>query len=707
MGLIFDRENRPYYRRLRRRLQGRRLVYGERAFPWHERQNLNRFRLIFAFFAVLGLLFATSGAALAVAGVSFYSRDLPSVDLIFDRKIPQSTMIFDRDLNLLMEVYDPDKGRRVLTPLDQMGRYIVEATLAAEDPNFFNTPGLDPVALGRAVYLNVTRGSIVSGASTLSMQLVRNVLFDEDERTNQSYVRKLREALLAVQLASRYPKEQILEMYLNEVYYGNQAYGAQAAALSYFGKELKDLSLAEAAMLAGLPQAPTSYNPYVNAELAVRRQHYVIDQMVKYNFISAEEGELAKQQPLQLISLKTRFDEAPHFALYVRDLLIERFGYEKVYYGGLRVVTSLDLNLQKIATEKAREHVNRIRRSNANNAAVVSIDPKTGEVLAMVGSVDFRDERIDGQVNMAVALRQPGSSIKPFTYVTAFQRLHYLPATLINDEPTSFPQRPGLPDYRPQNFNFRFHGWVPIREALGNSMNIPPVKLLAQIGVPAMIETAHKMGIRSLDGPPENYGLAITLGAAEVRPLDMTFAYSVFANGGQMNGAPVPPERRKEGHAPYEPVIIKAVYDYKGATLYEHTPQPPLQVVPPEYAFLITSILSDDTARRLTYGAHSFLELSRPAAAKTGTTEYRQDGWTIGYTPDLVTGVWVGNADNSPMIDVAGVSGAGVIWHNFMEEALRNRPVQYFTVPPGIKEGQVCGRQDYYVEGKPIVCSAG
>jgi membrane peptidoglycan carboxypeptidase len=539
------------------------------------------------------------------------------------------------------------------------------------------------------------------------MQLVRNVLFDEEERVNQSYLRKIREALLAVQLASRYPKNDILEMYLNEVFYGNHAYGAPAAALSYFGKEAKDLTLAEAALLAGLPQSPTSYNPYVNADFAVRRQHYVLDQMVKYNFITQERADEAKQQPLYLSGVKTRFEEAPHFAQYVRDLLIQRFGYEKVYYGGLRVVTSIDLNLQKIATEKAREHITRLRRSNANNSAVVSIDPKTGEVLAMVGSVDFRDERIDGQVNIATALRQPGSSIKPFTYVTAFQRYNYLPATMINDVVTSFPQKPGLPDYRPQNFNFKEHGWVPIREALGNSMNVPPVKLLAQVGVPSMIDTAHKMGIRSLDRPAEQYGLAITLGAAEVRPLDITFAYSVFANGGKLVGAAVPPERQKEGYATYEPVVIKAVYDYKGDVLYEHKPQPPIQVIPPEYAYLVTSILSDDTARRETYGPHSFLELSRPAAAKTGTTEYRQDGWTIGYTPDLVTGVWTGNADNSPMIDVAGVSGAGVIWHNIMEEALRDRPPQHFVVPPKIREGDVCGRIDIYIEGKPIICSAG
>lgn len=707
MGFIFNQDKRTYSRRLHRRLKGQRLVYGERLFPWHERKRLNVFRLVLAVVLVAGVLLSTSGAALAVAGVAFYGRDLPSVDVIFDRPIAQSTLIYDREGNLLNEVYDPDKGRRILTPLSQMGEYIVNATLAAEDPNFYTTPGFDPTAFVRAVYLNYTSGGIVSGASTLSMQLVRNVLFDEEERTAQSYVRKTRETLLAVDLALRYPKDSILEMYLNEVFYGNHAYGAQAAALSYFGKELKELSLAEAALLAGLPQSPTTYNPYVNAEFAVRRQHYVLDQMVKYNLIGQQDAEEAKAQTLYLGRFQSRYSEAPHFANHVRDLLIERYGYDRVYYGGLRVVTSIDLGLQRIATSRAKEHIEKLKASNANNAAVVSIDPKTGEVLAMVGSVDFENAEIDGQVNMAVALRQPGSSIKPFNYVTAFQKMGYLPATMVNDEPTEFPQLPGQPTYRPQNFNLRFSGWVPIRNALGNSMNVPPVKILAQTGVPAMIDTAHSMGIRSLDGPPEQYGLAITLGAAEVRPLEITFAYTVFANNGQLNGALVPPERQKPGYAEYEPVIIKSVRDYKGEVLYQHTPKAPVQAVPAEYAYLITSILSDDSARVMTYGPHSYLELSRPAAAKTGTTEFRSDGWTIGYTPDLVTGVWVGNADNTPMVDVAGVSGAGVIWHNVMEDALKERPVQSFQVPPKVRQGEVCGRQEIYIEGKPIVCSAG
>ncbi|MHB1416893.1 MAG: transglycosylase domain-containing protein, partial [Chloroflexota bacterium] len=559
-------------------------------------------RIVLTIALVLPLAMAASGGAVAAGGYTYFSRDLPSVDLVFDRPLPQSTLIYDRNGNLLMEVNDPNYGRRVLTPLHELGNNLIAATLAAEDPNFYTTPGVDPTAVARAVVMNFQSGGIVSGASTLSMQLIRNALFDTEQRYAQSYDRKIKEAILAFNLAQRYSKDQILEMYLNEVYYGNFSNGAEAASWSYFGKPAKDLNLAEAALLAGLPQAPTDYNPYLNPELAARRQSYVLGQMVKYGFISQEEADEAAATPIYLDFVSSRFTEAPHFALYVLDMLVQRYGYEKVYYGGLRVTTSIDLDKQKIATEKAREHIATLKASNAGNAALVSIDPRTGEVLAMVGSVNFEDDSIDGQVNMAVAERQPGSSIKPFTYVTAFEKLGYVPATLINDAPMSFPQKPGLPPYRPMNWNFQFNGVVPLRVALAASMNIPAVQVVASVGVPSMIATAHKMGITTINRPPDQYGLAITLGAAEVRLLDEVFAYSVFANNGKMIGAKLPEDLQKPGYAPYEPVIIKKVTDYRGDVLYEHTPQPPIQVIPAEYAYLITAALSDDESRVLTYG---------------------------------------------------------------------------------------------------------
>lgn len=705
MSLFRQRDDKVFRRRLRLRVKRGYARYGERDFPWHHNRGVSGFRLILVTVLLAALVLGTTGGVAAVAGYVYYDTQLPSVDLVFDSPMYQTTLVYDRDGNLLFEIRDPDRGHRILTPLSQMPQHLIEATIAAEDPSFFQNPGVDFQAIGRAVYQNVQGGGIVSGASTLTMQLVRNKLMSEEERADQSMARKIKEAVRAVNLSLTYPKNDILEMYLNEVYYGHQAYGVQAAALTYFGKPVSELSLAEAAVIAGLPQAPSEYDPYINPELAVRRQHYVLDRMVEFGFLSEEEAERAKDEPIILGQIENHFDEAPHFSQYVHQLLLERFGYEQVYYGGLRVITSIDLELQRLATDIARAHIEQIRSSRAGNAALVAIDPKTGEVLAMVGSVDFYDESIDGQVNMAVAPRQPGSSIKPFTYVTAFEKLGYVPATLVNDRPVSFSRGPGLPPYTPMNWNLQFNGIVPLRAALGASMNIPAVELLAQIGVPALIDTAHRMGITTINEPPETYGLALTLGAAEVRLLDQTFAYSGFANNGKLVGAAVPPERQRPGHAVREPVIISKVTNYRGEVLYEHTPQEPVQVVPAEYAYMITSSLADDSARVLTYGLNSYLKLSRPGAAKTGTTEFRQDAWTVGYTPDLVAGVWVGNADNTPMLDVAGVSGAGKIWHDFMEAALRDTPPSDFEVPPNIRFGNVCGRYDVYVEGRTPVCS--
>ncbi len=706
MNWFFRREVRTLSRGVRRRFQGQRPVYGDRNFPWHRPRQLNFLRMVLAVGFVSLLLLASFSGAAAAGGYSYYSRDLPSVDLVFNRRIPQSTLIYDRNGNLLDEVYDPNQGHRILVPLREMGQNLVNATLAAEDPNFYTSPGVDPTAVARAVFLNLQGGGIVSGASTLTMQLIRNTLFTEQERTDRSLLRKVREAILAFELATRYNKNDILELYLNDTYYGHQTYGAEAAALQYFGKHAKDLSVPEAAMLAGMPQAPSDYDPYVNPDLAVRRQYYVLDQMVKYGFLTRDEAEQAKQTTIYLGRVQTHFSEAPHFALYVRDLLVQRFGYDAVYYGGLRVVTSLDLQKQNLATKSAQQHVAEVRASHASDAAVVSIDPKTGEVLAMVGSVDFYNDSIAGQVNMAIAARQPGSSIKPFTYLTAYMKLGYIPATMVDDRPIAFPQRAGLPPYRPLNWNFVFNGWVPLRTALAASMNIPAVQMLANEGIPSMIDTAHKLGITTINKPPDQYGLAITLGAAEVRLLDETFAYTMFDNNGLLIGEPLPLDQQRPGYAPYGPVVLKSVTNFRGDVLYQHTPQPPIQVVPAEYAYLITASLMEDQARVLTYGLHSYLELSRPNTAKTGTTENRNDSWTLGYTPDLVTGVWVGNADNSPMIDVAGVSGAGKIWHDYMEAALKDYPKTWFTVPPKIKEGNVCGTHDVYIEGREPVCIA-
>ncbi|MHB9092073.1 MAG: transglycosylase domain-containing protein, partial [Chloroflexota bacterium] len=359
---------------------------------------------------------------------------------------------------------------------------------------------------------------------------------------------------------------------------------------------------------------------------------------------------------------------------------------------------------QAFATKRVQERISQLKEVNANDAALVSIDPRTGEVLAMVGSADFNNVAIGGQINMAITPRQPGSSVKPYTYVTAFEKLGYVPATLVNDTLTCYPQPPWAPAYCPHNWNYVFNGVQPLRVALASSLNIPALDVLHNIGVPAFVQAAHKFGITDINKPVGQYGLAVTLGAAEIKLLDHVFGYTVFANNGQMVGEALPPDQVRPGHAPYGPATLLKVSNYRGDTVYEYTPAPPIQVVPPEYAYLITAAISDDNSRALTYGYHSYLELSRPNAAKTGTTEFRGDAWTMGYTPDLVAGVWVGNPDNSPMVNVAGVSAAGVIWHNYMEDALKGTPATWFVIPPNIGQGEVCGRLDVYVVGRAPVC---
>ncbi|MGQ9674809.1 MAG: penicillin-binding protein 1C [Chloroflexota bacterium] len=638
-------------------------------------------------FTVLFLLALAAGTA--VAAVAYISYRLPSVEIAAKRQSFQSTFIYDRKGRLLYELMDPNGGRRRVVRLEDISPHLIDATIATEDATFYTNPGVDASALVRAIWQNVSSGEIASGASTITMQVIRNVILSPDERYELSLTRKIKESILAYQLSQRYTKNEILAIYLNEINYGNLCYGVEAAAQGYFGKSAKDLTLAEAALLAGLPQSPADYNPLEHPDAAIQRQSHVLALMVKHGYITAEQAEVARGEKLSFQPQK--FDiKAPHFTFYVRDLLVKRFGPEAVYQRGLRVYTTIDLDLLEVAEKAAREHIAKIKSLNANNAAVVAIDPKTAEVLVMMGSIDYYDQTIQGQVNMAVSPRQPGSALKPFAYATAFEKGILMPDSVIVDQPTTFPGRQGSPPYAPRNHDLKWHGPVTIRNALACSLNVPAVMVLDRIGIASFLDTLHNMGITGLAGPASQYGLSIVLGGAEVSLLDVTFAYVPFANKGVQVGARVPLQERKAGLRDYEPVVILKVTDAQGEVLYEHQPSPGKQVIRPETAHLITSILSDDKAREGTYGRHSFLELSRPAAAKTGTTEFYQDGWTVGYTPDLVTGVWVGNANNEPMRGVYGVSGAGYIWHNFMEEALKDKPKLEFPKSDGLVQVTVC-----------------
>ena len=636
-------------------------------------------RLLLTFLAVMVFL-GSLGFASVMGLYAYFARDLPDPGTLSRRQLFQTAHILDRNGKLLQELNDPSGGRRILVHLSDIPKVMRDATIAAEDASFYDNPGFDVRAVIRATYQWIRSGSPQSGASTITQQLVKNTLLGPE----QTAERKIKEAFLAMELTRRYTKDQILEMYMNEILYGNRAYGVEAAAETYFGKPAKDLSLAEASLLAGLPQAPSYYDPYTNLPGARERQSYVLDQMVH----TAPSLPRSRTPRLARRTARASQPGRPAGSAPLRDLrppagrrpLRDRGAVRE----GLRITTSLDLDLQHLAETSASDHIADIKARNATNAALVAIQPSTGEVMAMLGSVNFDDPSIDGQVNVALALRQPGSTLKPFTYVTAFGK-GWNPATMMWDIPTTFPG-----GYKPNDFDNKFPGPMTVRDALAQSRNIPAVEALQFVGVPDMLATAHRFGINDLR-QPERYGLSVTLGGGEVKLLDLTYAYSVFANGGQQTGADVPSDVREQGFRQFNPVSILKVTNSSGKVLFEYKPNEHAEVEDPRLTYQITSILSDDKARQPTYGANSPLVLpGRPAAVKTGTTDEYRDSWVVGYTPDLVTGVWVGNSDNSPMKDILGVAGAGQIWHDFMAGALAGVPVIQFQPPQGVQQAEVC-----------------
>jgi len=487
--------------------------------------------------------------------------------------------------------------------------------------------------------------------------------------------------VLALQLTRRYSRDEILALYLNQTYYGNLAYGIEAASRAYFGKGAADLTLAECAMLAGLPQAPSLTNPLTDPEAAKARQRVVLDLMTRQGYITQAQADRAHAETLDFAA--TPFPiEAPHFVAAVWTQL-QRDYADALYAGGLQVITSLDLDWQSAAQEAVQRHLERLNvpepgspAHNAQNAALVALDPHTGQILAMVGSPDYFNERIDGAVNAALAPRQPGSALKPFTYAAAFDPLAaepWTPATMILDVGTPFVTR-RLESYTPANFGLVEHGPVLVREALGSSYNIPAVVALDHIGLDSLVRLVTRLGISTLTDT-SRLDLSLTLGGGEVRLVELTAAYGALANGGYR----------------VDPAYILEVRDRHGEVLYEWTPPARENpVLDPRVGYLITDILSDNEARIPSFGPASALNIGRPAAAKTGTTTDFRDNWTVGYTPNLVTGVWVGNADNSPMVEVSGISGAGPIWHEFMRRALLGQPELEFAVPEGLVRAEVC-----------------
>lgn len=661
----------------------------------------------------LALIFIFSTLCIVgAAGVYvYYASGLAAADQLGSAPLSQSTKIYDRNGGLLYEVLDPQSGKRTVVKPDQIPLVLKQATVATEDQSFYSNLGIDPVGVARAIYYLVRYGRVISGGSTIAQQLVKNTLLTPEVTVQ----RKIREAVLAMEVTRRYSKDQILTMYLNAIYYGNLSYGIQAAAQTYFNKDVSKLDLAEASLLVGLPQAPASYDPCDNPDAALNRQKTVLGLMVSANYVTSAQAASAQNEMQDYLN-SPAFDhrctpqtslQDPHFVNYVRAQLEKQFGPEVAYKGGLQVTTTIDPRVQAIAQEEAQNQIKTLGDRNVTNASVVILNPHTGEILAMVGSVDFNNKQISGQVNVADALRQPGSSIKPINYVTAFSN-GWTPATPLYDLKTNFPDGNGRPPYVPVDYDHRERGLVSARLALANSLNIPAVKTLYSTSTKdannfpqplAMIQTARRLGITtltdSLGNPLQTYGLALTLGGGDVKLIELTGAYAVFAN----QGTRVPP-------TPFVKIVDgtgQIIYDVSTASK-QHSqcalfdPNAPDETPDANnvcaksapYAYLITNILSDNEARKLAFGANNPLQVSRPAAVKTGTTDDFRDNWTIGYTPDLVVGVWVGNANNSPMQNVSGVTGAAPIWHNILERVTAGTPARDLPAPPGIVRTMIC-----------------
>ncbi len=604
-------------------------------------------------------------------------KNLPQATDLTVKEQHVSTKILDRNGEILFRIYE-DENRTIL-PLSEIPHAAVAATIAIEDKDFFVHHGFSISGIVRAGISNLQRKSL-QGGSTITQQLVKNRLLTS-ERT---LARKIRELLLSILVEIQYSKEEILEMYLNQVSYGGNAYGIEEASQKFFGKSARELTLAESALLAGLPQSPSTYTPFgANPELAYTRQEEVLRRMVEDGYISLEQAEQAKKEPL--IFNENKIDiKAPHFVMYVKKLLAKQFGEELVNTGGLEVRTTLDWSVQKDAEKIVSTEITTLNSLNIHNGAAMITNPQTGEILSMVGGVDYFNFAQDGQVNVTQRPRQPGSSIKPITYALALEN-GKTTQSIIDDSPITY-HTLGSKPYSPKNYDGKFHGKITLKEALGSSYNIPAVKTLAEVSINNMIDLAEKMGITTWKDR-SRFGLSLTLGGGEVTMADMTEVYGTFANMGE--------------HIPLNPIL--EIKDYNGTIFYqnhcalENSGCDSEQVIKPETAYLITNILSDNMARTPAFGPFSTLTIpNQEVAVKTGTTNNLRDNWTIGYTTNRLVAVWVGNNDNTPMSYVAsGITGASPIWNKLMRAQLSEEHPHQFVLPENIVETKVCKKQPY------------
>lgn len=605
----------------------------------------------------------TVAAVYTMVALYMFTQRLPSPAHLSERPVAQSTAIYDRNGELLYQVYN--EQNRTLVKLSDLPQHVINATLAAEDANFYSHGGVDLKGALFAAYQTAT--GQVQGGSTITQQLVKNTLL-----TNQrSLDRKAKELILSMRLEKQYTKDEILQMYLNEIPYGGEVYGIQAAAKTYLGKDAKDLTVAEAALLAGLPQSPSRYSPFLNPQAALGRQQYVLYLMNKSGFIDQDTQLVAKNQQIAFASPQVTIN-APWFTLWVKDQLEQQYGKRMVEEGGLRVTTTLDMKMQVTAEEEVRQQLDRLAagHANASQASLLSLDPKTGQILAMVGSRDYFDNEYDGQVNGTLAYRQPGSSIKPFVYLTGLTTGKFTTASVLNSTPTAFFVGAGQPMYKPNESDGKHWGPILFRDALANSRNVPAVQVMSAIGLNSMINTTTLAGIPTYAEHPGSYGLSLALGGGETRMIDIATGFMTLANNGS-----------------YHPTsAILKIETAQGKLIYQAPSVENEQHFDPRQAYIITNILSDNIARQKLFGANNQLQIGRPAAVKTGTTDNNKDAWTIGFTPNLLTAVWVGNFDGAPMNGIMGSTGATPIWNHFMKRSLEAMPVEYFTRPSGLVE---------------------
>lgn len=602
---------------------------------------------------------AAFGTAIAVRTEKSFASDLAQKEHIL-RRNETGLVLLDRANRPFFSFYEAQK--KTFVPLSQIPKHVQQAVIAVEDKNFYSHRGFSVRAIARSMVHNIYYGTLSYGGSTITQQLAKNTLL----HSRKSVFRKYQEIILARQLERRYSKDDILELYLNSVYFGEGAFGIEAAAQTYFNTPTNSLTLAEGSLLAALLPAPSRLSPISgDRNSAEARQKLVLRKMAEQNYISTDEQSRTEHSPL-IFAQRQHPDRthAAHFALMIRQALVQKFGEETIAQSGYRVKTTIDLDWQMHAERALKEHVESLHRHGVTNGAVVVLDPSTGEILSLVGSTAWEEPGF-GKINMALVPRQPGSSFKPIAYATALEHRVITPATVLHDIPTTYGR-----NYRPMNFDKRFRGSVLARQALATSLNVPSVEVMSRTGVPAVLATAQRLGISTLRDSSK-YGLSLVLGAGEVPLVEMTNAYATFANNGQRQ----------------ELLSILEIRNKYGEIVYTASPKTE-QAVSPEVAFQISSMLSDVRARAPVFG--NFLTISRPTAVKTGTSEDYRDAWTLGYTPSLAIGIWIGNSDNTPMDHIAGALGAAPVWRNLMERFLDGTPREQFVPPSSLRIASIC-----------------